>query len=637
MAKVRTVWGIDIGQCALKALKVVDFEGILQVVDFDIIEHPEILSQPDVDKGELIRQSLEQFLSRHSTQGATIALAVPGQSSFTRFFKPPPVDIKELPRIVQYEAAQQIPFAIEEVVWEWQAFTSEDSPDIEVGIFAMKRQDIAEALAHLSDVGLHADVVQVAPLAVYNFVTFDEQAAAEGATLVADVGADKTDLIVVDGSKLWTRTIQIGGNNFTEALARAFKLSFAKAEKLKRTAATSKYARQVFQAMRPVFADLVQEIQRSVGYYISLHRESTFTKLLGLGNGFRLPGLQKFLEQNLQFPVTRLDSFKQISPAEGVNVPGFGEGVLSFAVAYGLAAQVLRPTRVTTNLLPEEIARRRLWVRKIPWFAATAAALLLSLGVPTYRAFADSRSLPSVKKNPAVLSEAKSTVRRLENLRKEYNKVKDAGRAEQQQIDDYFAMLAYREVWPAIHAMIGDSIRSITAGDDGRDVQALLAAYARAADDGGRKRALEAIGKIKRSARRAIIVQTITASYAAQVGKRIPRELLDNATAPTGRGFVVTMVGRTPMPIDETILRLERMRHRSKQIAGALPAISVLACNIQTSAGRPPVESADGEALPISQPDPLLPDEDMAGDSLVMVTWYIAIDTDGQPGGGEGP
>ena len=73
---------------------------------------------------------------------------------------------------------------------------------------------------------------------------------------------------------MWTRTIQIGGNNFTEALVRAFKLSFPKAEQHKRTAASSKYARQIFQAMRPVFADLVQEIQRCIGFYTSLHRET---------------------------------------------------------------------------------------------------------------------------------------------------------------------------------------------------------------------------------------------------------------------------------------------------------------------------------------------------------------------------
>ena len=117
MAPPRSVWGIDIGQCVLKALKLSSVEGQLQVEAFDVIEHPKILSQPDVDAGALIRSSLEQFLSRNNVTGSLIAVSVPGQSSFTRFVKLPPVDTKKIPDIVRYEAEQQIPFPIADVIW----------------------------------------------------------------------------------------------------------------------------------------------------------------------------------------------------------------------------------------------------------------------------------------------------------------------------------------------------------------------------------------------------------------------------------------------------------------------------------------------------------------------------------------
>ena len=95
----------------------------------------------------------------------------------------------------------------------------------------MKRSDINASLEHFSDVSLEVDVVQMEPLALYNFLVYDEQVATDGATLLVDVGTDKTDLVVSDGARIWTRTIQIGGNSFTNALVRAFKLSFKKAEK----------------------------------------------------------------------------------------------------------------------------------------------------------------------------------------------------------------------------------------------------------------------------------------------------------------------------------------------------------------------------------------------------------------------
>ena len=53
----------------------------------------------------------------------------------------------------------------------------------------------------------------------------------------------------------------------------------------------------MFQALRPVFNDYVSEIQRSIGYFSSVNRDAKIHRILGLGNGFKLAGLQKFLHQ----------------------------------------------------------------------------------------------------------------------------------------------------------------------------------------------------------------------------------------------------------------------------------------------------------------------------------------------------
>jgi len=446
MPAPKSVWGIDIGKRALKALKLRSGDGELQVEAFDIIEHPKILSQDDPDRAPLIAAALEQFVARNSLLETPVVVAVPGQVSFTRFVKLPPVEKKKIPDIVRFEAEQQIPFNIDDVVWRWQTFEDPDSPDVEVGIFAMKRDDVDDTLSFFNEADVSVDAVQMAPLALYNFMTYDEQLAAEGATLLADIGTDKTDLVVADGPRIWTRTIQIGGNNFTQALVRAFKLSFTKAEKLKRTAATSKYARQIFQAMRPVFADLVQEIQRSVGYYTSLHRESRFRRVLGLGNGMRLPGLQKFLEQNLNIQVLRIDSYNRLRPSPAVNAPTFTENVPAFAVAYGLALQGLGLTPVTTNLLPGEIAHQRVWEKKRPWFGAAAAALVLAIILPLYRGYADK----SVLSDADELQKAEQVVAQYRGLNRELNRLQGLDRPYLQELGQRGALLQYRTYWPTV-------------------------------------------------------------------------------------------------------------------------------------------------------------------------------------------
>src|SRR3972149_5376635 len=109
--------------------------------------------------------------------------------------------------------------------------------------------------------------------------------------------------------------------------------------------------------MRPVFADLVQELQRSIGFYSTTHRDTKVEKVVGVGNAFLLPGPQKYLQQNLGMTVDRPEAFKNVVPSPIADQPAFREQLLSFAVAYGLALQGLELTKVTSNLLPTEIAK----------------------------------------------------------------------------------------------------------------------------------------------------------------------------------------------------------------------------------------------------------------------------------------
>src|SRR3989304_3264794 len=93
MAKSNAVWGIEVGQCALKALRCRPHEkdGNRIIVEaFDYIEYPKILTQPEANREELVREALEQFVSRNTLTGDRVAVSVPGQSGLARFIKLPP-------------------------------------------------------------------------------------------------------------------------------------------------------------------------------------------------------------------------------------------------------------------------------------------------------------------------------------------------------------------------------------------------------------------------------------------------------------------------------------------------------------------------------------------------------------------
>src|SRR5579862_1901082 len=151
------VWGIDVGYCALKAIRLENVAGEVTATAFDYIEHPKILSQPDADPDQLTREALEQFLSRNSIKGDMVVISVPGQSGLARFVKLPPVEEKKIADIVKFEAKQQIPFPLEEVVWDFQKIgqgvvTDGFAMETEIGLFAIKRENVQRTLQHFQDV-----------------------------------------------------------------------------------------------------------------------------------------------------------------------------------------------------------------------------------------------------------------------------------------------------------------------------------------------------------------------------------------------------------------------------------------------------------------------------------------------------
>jgi type IV pilus assembly protein PilM len=652
MATPKTVWGIDIGQVALKAVKLRNVEGELQVEAFDIIEHSKILSEPDADQKQLIRSALEQFLARNNVSESLVAVAVPGQSSFTRFVKLPPVDAKKIPDIVRYEAEQQIPFPIDEVIWRWQTFVDPDSPDMEVGIFAMKQIDVHEMLDRFTEVGLNVEFVQMAPLALYNFMMYDGQASPEGATLLADVGAEKTDLVVADGPRMWTRTIQIGGNNFTEALVKAFKLSFSKAEKLKRTATTSKYAKQVFQAMRPVFADLVQEIQRSIGFYTATHRDTRFKRILGLGDGFRLPGLQKFLEQNLNISVVPVDSYNKVTPSPTVSAPQFTENVLSLAVSYGLALQGLGMSAIKTNLLPQEIATKRTWARKRMWFAASAAALLLALAMPWYD---DTRIVSALNDDSraALLKEATEKVHQEKEFQNQSSALKTQIDNSRKEITKFTDLFKYRLFWPSLQAMVWQSLSDKSVAPDQKRVED----YINATDDKDRQLKLDALREKTRALREYFVIDSMTVEYCADTTGRHVNETAGGGAAPAAAnsgtakavakpGFVIFVQARTPMPEQTTLIKIDQdVKRCSYAFAAQNSQFEIVDFNLvkdrigtmglkSGAISGTHAEHGKSTSAPVGPryPDPLLPEEDMFDDTQFVIGWVVAMN--GTPTGG---
>ena len=323
------------------------------------------------------------------------------------------------------------------------------------------------------------------------------------ATVVLNIGADSTDLVVCTKSDVWQRAIPMGGSAFTKSIAETFKLNFERAEKLKRTAPMSKYARQILQAMKPVFTDLAAEIQRSLGFYTSSHTNVKLSRVIAMGGGTKMRGLLQYLQQSLQMPIERPDAFKQLAINPAVSAAKFHENVADFAVVYGLAVQALGHGRITCNLLPHSVAKSMAWATKNKYFAAAACLVLVVGALALARVFIDEASYQNKRavrdKIKATLEEAKGAE---EGLKAEKNKAAVSEATIKKELE----IFKYRDVLPLVYSVILEELPN----EKNNPGQAeLYRAFA--------ERNVQKVKEFKRDQRKQIFVTSMSIYYAANL------------------------------------------------------------------------------------------------------------------------
>lgn len=508
-AASESVWAIDIGNCSLKALRLSTERGALEVVGFDNIRHGKILSGggiSEAEKEELIAFSLRQFVNKHDFSEDDIIVSVPSQNSFARFVNLPPVEPKRVPEIVRFEAVQQIPFDINDVQWDWQRMNEEGSSELKVGIFAIKNDIVNSALEHFSREDIQVSHVQMAPMALYNYILHDRPDLVNSdttATVVLNVGAEITDLVVCTKSSVWQRCILLGGNSFTKAIADTFRLDFEKAEKLKRTAPVSKYARQIFQAMRPVFTELASEVQKSLGFYKSSNPNTRVGRVVAIGGGTRLRGLLKYLQQTLQMPVERPDAFKRLRVAPEVPTAKFGENVSDFGVVYGLGLQALGMAGIESNLLPQSMIRSMEWAGKGRWFLGAACLLMAVSAMVLGRTLFDKISYT---RNNDVRMEIQRIINNDKQAKANLRSTRTNITQYEEEIAREFEPLKYREMIPLLY----ETIFAALPNTQNNPAQARL--Y-----DAFAKGDIDAVMRVPRNQRMQLFVTNMTVRFAGDL------------------------------------------------------------------------------------------------------------------------
>lgn len=334
----------------------------------------------------VVQKALQETLAEKGAKARTVNVCAPGFHVFSKFVKLPPVDAGKVTQIIQYEAQQNVPFPLEEVVWDYQILGSTPGGELEVLLVAIK-SDIVEGLFRVTEAaGLHLQLCDVSPAALcnsfrYNYGDLDD------CTMLLDIGAKTCNLLFFEKGKVFSRSINLGANSITQDFANESKKKFDAAEKIKiqegfvslggayeepenqDQAAISKIARQFMTRLHI-------QVNQTMQFYRGQQGGSAPARLFLSGGASIMPYTAQFFAEKLNVPVEYFNPLRNIQIDPSINLEELARVAHSFGEVVGLGLRNLAHCPVELNLMPESTLKWQSFNQKKPYLVATVFSLV---------------------------------------------------------------------------------------------------------------------------------------------------------------------------------------------------------------------------------------------------------------------
>lgn len=332
-------FGLDIGTSSIKAVQLRKAFGKYELVSFGGAPVPEGISQSDsnIDKKKMAEEIKKLVHSMHLVT-KNVIVSLPGSAIFTTIINVPKMPMAELKKAVHYQAEQNIPLKISEVKIDWQVVGEVPSKnELMVMIIAApdaKTQKMAD-LCELS--GLELVAVETNSVAAARSLMTNDPLYA-----VVDIGTYTTEITIVrSGIVTLSRTVPVGGQVITRAIAQNLGLDEDQAEQFKRKFGIEqdKMEGQLYQASKSILKNLKEEVERSMKYY-SDQSGGNISLIKLTGGGSRTLGIQGYLAESLGVNVVYGNPWGMVVHRPDVTNQLQGNAP-DFAVAVGLAMRGL--------------------------------------------------------------------------------------------------------------------------------------------------------------------------------------------------------------------------------------------------------------------------------------------------------
>jgi len=329
-----------------------------------------------------VTQCLGSILATLKVKGE-VELIAPGYQLLTKSIKAPSVEPQKQFQIIAFEAQQNIPYPLREVVWGHQVI-ADDGIEADVILIACKSDVVNGFCRAVSMTGIKPVSVQAAALLDYN--AFRYAYGVEGTTLLINIGARSSTFLFISPEGLFVRTINLGGNSLTQAISDGIGQTFAEAETTKtgyfngeiELAEGDATLQIIQQSSNNFMRRLGQDITRSVVNYKRQKQGETPAQILLTGRGALLPGLVENLGNSQGVYVDYFDPTQAMSLGSRVDQNYLCGIYYQLSEVLGLACSDLLPDSAGIELLPSQIASDQAFAKKKALCIVSAAFLAIA-------------------------------------------------------------------------------------------------------------------------------------------------------------------------------------------------------------------------------------------------------------------
>jgi len=333
--------------------------------------------------------ALREMLDELHIKRGVVNYALPAQSVFSRFVNLPAIEQEKIEKIVSFEAQQNVPFPIDEVVWDYQLVGGGLDQQVQVVLIAIKVDLLEEINAAVEETGLRTSIVDVAPMARYNAFRYN-YSNLSGCSLLAYIGARMTNVLFIEPGKVFSRSVPIGGSSITAAIAKEFGESFREAETRKRrdgfVSLGGAYAEpadpdvaRVSKIVRTIMTRLHAELMRSIGHYRGQQQGSRPERIFLCGGSASMPYMREFFKEKLHLPVEFFNPLQNVTVSESAPMLDVTRSAHLLGELVGLALRSANACPMELNLRSASVVRRQELEKRRPFFTVAAACFLVAL------------------------------------------------------------------------------------------------------------------------------------------------------------------------------------------------------------------------------------------------------------------